>query len=150
VSAMGEMEDAVRALVCRHAFGRARHDADSIAADFAVPLITYHRDGILLYRTQAEVAVAVAAYFDSLQAAKIERVEPAILEILPGGPDRMTALVDWKQVQAGGAIGGVNRSRIFFRRARGTGALLIELVEYLSVSAVSLFPAQAAESRRHH
>lgn len=145
---MGELQEAVRVLIRRHAFRRGQLGVEGIAADFAVPMIAYHRDGILLYRTQDEIAVAVVAYFDNLRDANVERVEPVILEIRPGGPDRLTALVDWQQVRADGRIVGVNRSRIFFRRARGTGALLIELVEYLSVAQVSLFPNQMAESRR--
>lgn len=147
---MGDMEDAVRALVRRHAFQHGRLDGTSIAADFAVPLIAYHRDGIILYRTRREIAESVATYFAGLQSAGVERVDPLVHEIVPGGPDRVAATVEWRQLRADGSVIGANLSRIFFRRTGAQGTLLIELVEYLSVGALSLFPEKVAEARRHH
>jgi hypothetical protein len=144
------MEDAVRALVRRHAFQRGRMDGASIALDFAVPLIAYHRDGIILYRTRNDIADSVATYFAGLQSAGVDRVDPLIHEVLPGGPDRVAATVEWRQLRADSSLIGANLSRIFFRRTGTQGTLLIELVEYLSVSALSLFPERVAEARRHH
>ncbi|MCU0907126.1 MAG: hypothetical protein MUF73_06680 [Rhodobacteraceae bacterium] len=150
MSAMGELEDAVRALVRRHAFRSGRPDAASIAADFAVPLIAYHRDGIILYRSRDEIAQAVVTYFAVLQSSGVDRVEPTIQEIVPGGPDRLVATVEWMQLRADGSRLGANRSRIFFRRVGNPGTLQIELVEYLFVGSRSLFPERLAEARRQH
>jgi hypothetical protein len=145
---MGEMEDAVRALVRRHAFKRGSSPAASIAADFALPLITYRQDAILLYRTRADVERALEDYFASLQSAGVDRVEPEVLEISPGGPDRVSALVEWRHVAADGSILGVNRSRAFFRRLPGRATPVVELVEYLSVSTRSIFGDLSQAARR--
>jgi hypothetical protein len=147
---MGEMEDAVRALVRRHAFKRGSNPAASIAADFAVPLIAYHRDGVILYRTRADIVEAVTAYFAGLQSAGVDRVDPVILEFQPGGPDRVAAKIEWRHLRADGSLVGSNLSRSFFRRVGMLGSLQVELVEYLSVGARSLFPEHVTEARRQH
>jgi hypothetical protein len=147
---MGEMEDAVRALILRHAFRRGRADATRIAADFAVPLIAYHQDGIILFRTRDEVASAVEAYFARLQRNGVDHVDPQVLSIVPGGPDRVSALVDWRHVAAEGRILGVNRSRAFFRRMNGQSQPKIELVEYLSLETRSIFADGVPVSRGVH
>jgi hypothetical protein len=142
------MEEAVRALLRRHAFRHGRQDAERIAGDFAVPMIAYHQDRIILFRTRAEIAAAVTTYFAGLAASGVVEVVPDVLEIAPGGPDRGSALVDWRYFRADGGLMGFNRSRLFLRRLTGRGAPQIELVEYLSVGSFSLFATQAAASRR--
>ena len=144
------MEEAVRAMLRRHAFRPGRQDADRIAGDFTVPLITYHKDRIALFRSREEISAALAIYFARLEAAGVLRVDPVVLEITPGGPDRLSALVDWRHIGADGGVVGVNRSRAFFRRIAGQGAPLIELVEYLSVATRSFFADTAAVAQRVH
>ncbi len=144
------MDQAVRAMLRRHAFRAGRQDADRIAGDFAVPLIIYNQDRIALFRTRAEVAASLVTYFAALEAAGVVRVDPVVLEIAPGGPDRVSALVEWRHIGADGSVTGVNRSRAFFRRIVGRGAPQIELVEYLSVATRTIFADAAAVARRVH
>lgn len=140
----------MRAILRRHAFRPGRQDADRIAGDFAVPMIAYHQDRIVLFRTRAEIAAAVVAYSAALEAAGVHRVEPEVLEITPGGPDRVSSLVNLRQLRADGALIGVNCARIFFRRQTGQGTPQIELVEYLSVGWRSLFAERIGPTRRVH
>jgi hypothetical protein len=144
------MEEAVRALLRRHAFRPGRQDADRIAGDFAVPLIIYNQDRIALFRTKAEIAASLVAYSTALEAAGVVRVDPVVLEITPGGPDRVSSLVDWRHIGADGCVTGTNRSRTFFRRIIGRGAPLVELVEYLSIGTRTIFGDAATVARRVH
>jgi hypothetical protein len=80
----------------------------------------------------------------------VHRVEPEVLEIVPGGPDRVSTLVNWRQLRADGGLIGVNCSRIFFRRLTGRGTPQIELVEYLSVGSRSLFAESMRPTQRVH
>jgi hypothetical protein len=144
------MEKAVRALLRRHAFRPGRVDPVRIAGDFAVPLITYHQDRIVLFRTRDEIAAALESYFATLQASGVDHVDPRVLEITPGGPDRVSALVDWCHIDADGQVIAINRSRSFFRRILGRGAPQVELVEYLTVNARSIFAEDKVAVRRVH
>ncbi len=144
------MEEAVRALLRRHAFRPGLGDPARIAGDFAVPLIAYYRDRILVFRTRSEIAASVETYFARLRETGVVEVRPKVLEIAPGGPDRLSALVDWCQVDVDGQVVSVNRARSFFRRVPGRGTPQIELVEYLSIAQRSIFADAVAAAKRVH